>query len=151
MDPRRVVQRSACPPTAQHVGPDKNSHRPAVPGNRDFLTVVDAGQQLRKLSPCLGNGDRCHDRNCTSLYIEVQQRGAVSAALFGVGALVRFCCCRPGAGWRSCGTRRWRRYRGEISEGMLCSCAELGWDSSATDRVALLDASAGLRVGEYLD
>ena len=46
---------------------------------------------------------------------------------------------------------RRRRYRGEISEGMLCSCAELGWDSSATDRVALLDASAGLRVGEYLD
>ena len=34
---------------------------------------------------------------------------------------------------------------------MLCSCAELGWDSSATDRVALLDASAGLRVGESLD
>jgi tRNA-binding EMAP/Myf-like protein len=46
---------------------------------------------------------------------------------------------------------RRRRYRGEISEGMLCSCAELGWDSSATDRVALLDASAGLRVGESLD
>jgi hypothetical protein len=34
---------------------------------------------------------------------------------------------------------------------MLCSCAELGWDASATDRVALLDASAGLRVGECLD
>ena len=46
---------------------------------------------------------------------------------------------------------RRRRYRGEISEGMLCSCAELGWDSSATDRVALLDTSAGLRVGESLD
>ena len=46
---------------------------------------------------------------------------------------------------------RRRRYRGEISEGMLCSCAELGWDSSATDRVAVLDASAGLRVGESLD
>jgi tRNA-binding EMAP/Myf-like protein len=46
---------------------------------------------------------------------------------------------------------RRRRYRGEISEGMLCSRAELGWDASATDRVALLDASAGLRVGESLD
>lgn len=46
---------------------------------------------------------------------------------------------------------RRRRYRGEMSEGMLCSCAELGWDSSATDRVALLDASAGLEVGDYLD
>jgi tRNA-binding EMAP/Myf-like protein len=46
---------------------------------------------------------------------------------------------------------RRRRYRGEISEGMLCSCAELGWDSSATDRVALLDAYAGLQVGEYLN
>ncbi len=46
---------------------------------------------------------------------------------------------------------RRRRYRGEISEGMLCSCAELGWDASATDRVALLDPSAGLRVGECLD
>jgi tRNA-binding EMAP/Myf-like protein len=46
---------------------------------------------------------------------------------------------------------RRRRYRGTISEGMLCSCAELGWDSSITDRVALLDAAAGLRVGECLD
>jgi tRNA-binding EMAP/Myf-like protein len=46
---------------------------------------------------------------------------------------------------------RRRRYRGVISEGMLCSCAELGWDSSATDRVALLDESAGLRVGESLE
>jgi len=45
---------------------------------------------------------------------------------------------------------RRRRYRGEISEGMLCSLAELGWDSSVTDRVALLDASAGLRIGESL-
>src|ERR1700683_571322 len=80
MDPRRVVQRDTCPPTAQHVGPDKNSHRPAVPGNRDFLTAVDARQQLRKLSPCLRNGDRCHDRNCTSLYIEVQRRGADGAS-----------------------------------------------------------------------
>src|ERR1700757_4434038 len=80
MDPLRVVQRGTCPPTAQYIGPDKNSHRPTVPGNRDFLTAVYAGQQLRKLSPCLGNGDRCHDRNCTSLYIEVQQRGAGAGA-----------------------------------------------------------------------
>jgi phenylalanyl-tRNA synthetase beta chain len=36
---------------------------------------------------------------------------------------------------------RRRRYRGEISEGMLCSLAELGWDLSVTDRVALLDGS----------
>jgi phenylalanyl-tRNA synthetase beta chain len=33
----------------------------------------------------------------------------------------------------TCKVRR-RRYRGEISEGMLCSLAELGWDLSATDR-----------------
>jgi tRNA-binding EMAP/Myf-like protein len=46
---------------------------------------------------------------------------------------------------------RRRRYRGEISEGMLCSLAELGWDSSVMDRVALLDRSVGLRVGESLD
>jgi tRNA-binding EMAP/Myf-like protein len=46
---------------------------------------------------------------------------------------------------------RRRRYRGEVSEGMLCSLAELGWDSSATDRVALLKDSVGLRVGESLD
>jgi tRNA-binding EMAP/Myf-like protein len=46
---------------------------------------------------------------------------------------------------------RRRRYRGEISDGMLCSLAELGWDLSVTDRVALLDDSAGLRVGESLD
>jgi len=46
---------------------------------------------------------------------------------------------------------RRRRYRGEISEGMLCSRAELGWDALATDRVALLDDSAGLRVGEDLN
>jgi tRNA-binding EMAP/Myf-like protein len=46
---------------------------------------------------------------------------------------------------------RRRRYRGEISEGMLCSLAELGWDSSVTDRVALLDGSLGLQVGESLE
>jgi tRNA-binding EMAP/Myf-like protein len=46
---------------------------------------------------------------------------------------------------------RRRRYRGVISEGMLCSLAELGWDPSVTDRVALLDGSLGLRVGELLE
>ena len=46
---------------------------------------------------------------------------------------------------------RRRRYRGVISEGMLCSLAELGWDSSVTDQVALLDGSLGLRVGESLE
>ena len=33
---------------------------------------------------------------------------------------------------------------------MLCSLAELGWDSSVTDRVALLKDSAGLRAGDSL-
>jgi tRNA-binding EMAP/Myf-like protein len=45
---------------------------------------------------------------------------------------------------------RRRRYRGEISEGMLCSLAELGWDPTVTDRVALLNRYAGLP-GESLD
>jgi len=49
-----------------------------------------------------------------------------------------------------CKIRR-RRYRGEISEGMLCSLAELGWDLSVTDRVALIEDSAGLRPGDSLD
>ncbi len=44
-----------------------------------------------------------------------------------------------------------RRYRGVRSEGMLCSLAELGWDSFVTDRVALLKDSVGLSVGESLD
>jgi len=49
------------------------------------------------------------------------------------------------------GRIRRRRYRGEPSEGMLCSLAELGWDSAISDRVALLDSSAGLRPGDSLD
>ena len=48
------------------------------------------------------------------------------------------------------GKMRRRCYRGEISEGMLCSLAELGWDPSVTDRVALLDNSIGLCPGESL-
>jgi tRNA-binding EMAP/Myf-like protein len=50
----------------------------------------------------------------------------------------------------TCKIRR-RRYRGEISEGMLCSLAELGWDLSVTDRVALLEDSTGLEPGDSLD
>lgn len=46
---------------------------------------------------------------------------------------------------------RRRRYAGEISEGMLCSLAELGWDCSVTDWVALLDTSAGLYEGQSLE
>jgi tRNA-binding EMAP/Myf-like protein len=57
---------------------------------------------------------------------------------------------RPGARLPG-GKLRRRRYRGEISEGMLCSLAELGWDPSVTDRVALLNNSIGLRPGESLD
>ena len=34
---------------------------------------------------------------------------------------------------------------------MLCSLAELGWDSSVTDWVAILDDSIGLQPGESLD
>jgi len=56
----------------------------------------------------------------------------------------------PGA-WLPGGKMRRRRYRGEISEGMLCSLAELGWNPLVTDRVALLDESAGLCPGDSLD
>jgi tRNA-binding EMAP/Myf-like protein len=49
------------------------------------------------------------------------------------------------------GKMRRRRYRGEISDGMLCSLAELGWDPAVTDRVALLNNAVGLRPGESLD
>ncbi len=64
---------------------------------------------------------------------------------------------RPGAwlpaakGKRGSYKIRRRHYRGEQSQGMLCSLAELGWDPSVTDRVALLNGSAGLRPGDSLD
>ena len=64
---------------------------------------------------------------------------------------------RPGAwlpsikGKRDSYKIRRRHYRGEDSHGMLCSLAELGWDPSGTDRVALLNSSAGLRPGDSLD
>ena len=57
---------------------------------------------------------------------------------------------RPGARLPG-GKMRRRRYRGEVSEGMLCSLAELGWDPEVTDRVAVLKNSIGLRPGEPLD
>jgi tRNA-binding EMAP/Myf-like protein len=56
-----------------------------------------------------------------------------------------------------CGSRvrgqkiRRRRYRGEVSNGMLCSLAELAWDRRAVDRVAVLRRSNGLRPGMLLD
>jgi phenylalanyl-tRNA synthetase beta chain len=46
---------------------------------------------------------------------------------------------------------RRRRYAGEISDGMLLSLAELGWDPDITDWVALLDPSAGLHAGQPLE
>jgi tRNA-binding EMAP/Myf-like protein len=46
---------------------------------------------------------------------------------------------------------RRRSYAGEISAGMLCSLAELGWDPSVTDWVALLNPSAGLSAGQSLE
>ena len=56
----------------------------------------------------------------------------------------------PGC-WLPQGKMRRRRYRGEVSEGMLCSLAELGWNLAVTDRVALLDEGADLAPGESLD
>lgn len=55
-------------------------------------------------------------------------------------------------GSRLNGTKMRRRtYRGQVSYGMLCSLAELGWDSTSRDRVALLSASAALVPGAPLD
>jgi tRNA-binding EMAP/Myf-like protein len=49
------------------------------------------------------------------------------------------------------GKIRRRKYRQELSEGMLCSLAELGWDPVACDRVALLKPSGNLQPGDSLD
>lgn len=45
---------------------------------------------------------------------------------------------------------RRRTYRGQSSYGMLCSPAELGWDSSVTDQVAIF-ADGTLKPGDSLD
>jgi phenylalanyl-tRNA synthetase beta chain len=45
---------------------------------------------------------------------------------------------------------RRRHYRGQLSEGMLCSLAELGWDPAVTDRVALLSGDV-VKPGDSLD
>jgi tRNA-binding EMAP/Myf-like protein len=56
----------------------------------------------------------------------------------------------PGSRLHGVKMRR-RRYRGEVSHGMLCSLAELGWDRTVTDRVARLAPSADLKPGTCLD
>lgn len=43
----------------------------------------------------------------------------------------------PGARVHGRKMRR-KKFRGQVSHGMLCSLAELGWDDSSTDRVAIL-------------
>lgn len=43
---------------------------------------------------------------------------------------------------------RRRRYRGQVSNGMLCSLDELGWIKQGPDQVALLQ---GVETGERLD
>jgi tRNA-binding EMAP/Myf-like protein len=57
----------------------------------------------------------------------------------------------PGARLNDGKKMRRRSYRGEISHGMLCSLAELGWDPDVMDRVALLKDSVGLLPGDPLD
>jgi phenylalanyl-tRNA synthetase beta chain len=51
----------------------------------------------------------------------------------------------PGALLKNKKVRR-RRYRGEVSEGVMCSSAELGWDN-ISDRVVLLpDIPPGTKI-----
>lgn len=57
----------------------------------------------------------------------------------------------PPGSWLPTGKTRRRRYRGEPSDGMLCSLAELGWSPLVQDEVALLDPSSGLQPGDSLD
>jgi tRNA-binding EMAP/Myf-like protein len=45
---------------------------------------------------------------------------------------------------------RRRTYRGQPSHGMLCSLAELGWDSGVTNQVAIF-ADGSLKPGDSLD
>jgi tRNA-binding EMAP/Myf-like protein len=56
----------------------------------------------------------------------------------------------PGSRLQGVKMRR-RRYRGQVSHGMLCSLAELGWDPTVEDRVAVLAASPQLQPGTRLD
>lgn len=56
----------------------------------------------------------------------------------------------PGARLDGVKIRR-RKYRGQVSNGMLCSLAELGWNNNVSDRVALLDPAALLHPGASLD
>ena len=57
----------------------------------------------------------------------------------------------PPGSWLPAGKIRRRNYRGQASNGMLCSLADLGWDLSSTDCVAIVDDAAGLKPGEPLD
>ena len=42
-----------------HVRPYQDCHWPAMPGDRDFLAVLDSSQEFRQRSACL----RCRQRN----------------------------------------------------------------------------------------
>jgi hypothetical protein len=71
MDTRRVFQRPTCPATAQRIGPDEDSRGASVPGDRDFLALLDPGQQFGECSASLGDGHGHHDeivRRFTSKY-----------------------------------------------------------------------------------
>jgi phenylalanyl-tRNA synthetase beta chain len=46
---------------------------------------------------------------------------------------------------------RARSFRGQFSYGMLCSLAELGWDFSVTNQVAILIDNGTLKPGDSLD
>ena len=80
--------------------------------------------------------------------------GRIAQIVWGGEPIVRPGSLVPVAppGSRLNGTKiRRRRYRGQVSDGMLCSLAELGWDPRVTDRVALLASSARLSPGTLLD
>lgn len=46
---------------------------------------------------------------------------------------------------------RARSFRGQFSYGMLCSLAELGWDYSVTNQVAIFKEGGPLKPGDSLD